>query len=145
MAGDLSLIDISQHHTTAVVGLLVAAGYTTYPVEVTDDVRTFPYLVIYPSPGSTAVNDLGHHAREHTYQWQVTAVGLDWMETTAAIDRARWALVDERPTVAGRTCAPITEISVNVPVRQDPTERDPSTGRPLFYSVAQFTVLSVAA
>jgi hypothetical protein len=145
--GWLDLLDISQHHTTAVAALHRNAGYPVYEVEVTDDGAglTYPYLVLYPTPGATATNTLAGTSGEFTFRWQITAVGRDWMETCAAIDRARAAAVDQRPVVTGRTVGMVTEVITSVSVAQDPAARDPATGRPLFYAINQFAVMSYLA
>jgi FlaG/FlaF family flagellin (archaellin) len=141
------LIDISTAHTTAVKAILAATGYDVFVVEVTGDdkTRTYPYLVLYPTSGTATVDSLKPVSTLYAFGWQITAVGRDYTETATATDRARAVLVDARPTVAGRTCGVIAEVLSAQPIRQDPTAREPQTGRPLFYGIAQFAVTTTPA
>jgi hypothetical protein len=142
MIGDL--VDISRHHTDAVTALLATAGVVAYTVEVdvdTDDL-TYPYTVVYPNPGTAALNNLAGDAATYSFGWQVTAVGRDRNEVQAVLDKARAVCVGARPVVAGRSFGLIRNVPLNVPIREDPQEREPLSGRPYFYGVAQFTVTS---
>lgn len=140
----VDLLDVGRHHTDAVMAMLEPLAYTVYCVEVTaDDAHlNYPYLVVYPTPGAVNGVTLNASALNFVMQWQITAVGLTSIETQAAIDRSRMLFVGVTPVVPGRTCGLITQLPGTPPVRQDPTERDPVTGRPLFYGLTQFAFTS---
>lgn len=139
--GDPGLVDLAHPHTEAVAALLGATNYPTYVAEVTGDdaTRVYPYLVLWPFPGSVAWADLGCTPTEYLFRFQVTAVGRDRRETLAALDRARAELVAVSPTITGRNCGLISQDDgENLPVSTDPAVRDPATGRPVFFTVARF-------
>lgn len=135
--------DLTAPHVAAVAALLDGAGYTVYTVEVTDSTPACPYLVLYPTPGTAQVSSLGGDSPDRMWTWQVTAVGRDWTETATAVDRAKAALLGVRLVVAGRAYGLIGERVSDQPIRQDDTSRDPSTGRPVFYGLAQFEAIAV--
>lgn len=138
--------DLTAPHVTAVETLLQASGYTVYVIEVTAaDPLTYPYLVLHPTPGTAQVSSLAGDSPDRMWSWQVTAVGRDWTETATAVDRARAAILDVRLVVNGRAYGLISERLTDQPIREDPTSRDPAAGRPVFYGIAQFEVLSAPA
>lgn len=138
--------DLTAPHVTAVETLLQASGYTVYVIEVTAaDPLTYPYLVLHPTPGTAQVASLGGDMPDRMWTWQVTAVGRDWMETATAVDRAKAAQLGVRLVVDGRAYGLIGERVTDQPIRQDEKSRDPGTGRPVFYGLAQFEALAVPA
>lgn len=138
--------DLTAPHVDAVEALLQATGYTVHVVEVTDpDPLTYPYLVLYPTPGTALVASLAGDCPDRMWTWQVTAVGRDWRETATAVDRARAALLAVRLVAAGRDYGLIGEQVTDQPIREDGASRDPETGRPVFYGIAQFEALSTPA
>lgn len=138
--------DLTAPHVAAVTTLLEAAGYTVYVGEVTAaDPLVYPYLCLYPTPGTAQVASLGGDMPDRVWSWQVTAVGRDWIETAATVDRAKASLLGLRLVVDGRDYGLIGEQLTDQPIRPDDTSRDPSTGRPVYYGIAQFDVMSTPA
>lgn len=140
---DTALLGVGKNHADAILALYAGVGYSTFRVEVTDDTLTYPYLCVYPDPGVAAFDSLAASTSTLTVGWQVTAVGRDAVETSAALDAARAVSHGARPQVSGRVCGLVTQVPGTPPgIRQDPSARDPATARPVFYAVAQFTFTS---
>lgn len=129
---------LTELHILAFVALLEDAGLTVYRGEADDD-PTLPYVVLFTDTGrrsgerpavSDVIDMLG----------QVTAVGRsDWQAKWAA-GKARDALVDVRPVIAGRACDRIKH-PVSRPVERD----DDDPAERLFYGVDQYRLRSTAA
>ncbi len=139
-----ALLEVGRVHTAGLVTLLAATGYTVYVSEVTGDdaARTYPYVVVHPFPGTVLAGNVEGGITDYTAVWQTTVVGRDVAETQGGLDRVRAAVAGQSPTVTGWVCGQISQDVGDQPVRADPTENDPQTGRPLFYAVARFTTHS---
>lgn len=138
--------DLTKPHIAALEALLAAAGYDLYVTEVSavDEDIAYPYLVLHPGNPTAEADTYAGTSGLARWRWQVTAVGRDVTETVSALDRARAALIDQRPTVTGRSYGMVTEVIVGQPVARDPSAVDPATRRPVFFGVALFEVPSVA-
>jgi hypothetical protein len=137
--------DPSRLLAAALADLLASAGYPVEVGEVTtpDDELTYPYLVLWPPPVVRGPTSLDATSDQQDVTFQVTAVGRDEDETLAAADRAADALVDQVPTIAGRTFNQIQQEPLSQPPRPDPGGRDPQTRRPVFVVPVMFSTWSV--
>jgi hypothetical protein len=98
----------AQLHVTAVLGLLTGAGVTCHDGAVPAN-PSYPYAVLYINEGDHDETDLTSASRQQTYDVQITAVGATAASARICATKARVALVDVIPTVAGRTCWPVRE------------------------------------
>lgn len=137
---DPTLLDVTHQHTEATRALLAEAGYPLYIGEVTDDgpALQYPYLVVWPTPGTVEHDDIGYGAAHYWHRFTLTAVGRDVRETEAALDRARTQLVAVRPDIPGRACGLYSERDGDVAIAKDPEAVDPNTGRPVFFAATDF-------
>lgn len=88
-----------------------------------------PYVrayVAFDRPADAGGNALIGLSSTWTVRWYLHCVGANEYAATAVGMRVRAALLDQRPTIAGRNCGLIREDSANVPIR------DSSTGVEVF-------------
>lgn len=101
-----------------------------------------PYVRVYTAierPADASGNDLGGSSGTWTVRWYCHCVGATEYAAAAVAMRVRSALLDVRPTVAGRACGPI---------RQDagqPTTRDESTGIAVYDRVDVYRLTTMPA
>jgi hypothetical protein len=134
-----------QAHADALLGLLAAAPGSPALV-VLDGVvpagQTAPYVVVYlhlqtpELPESRSVQGLSERV---VMTATLHCVGGNAIAARAVSQRARGALLDVVPTVAGRTCWPIRHID------SPPPQRDESTGALVFDQVDLYRLESVPA
>lgn len=126
-------------HAQAVLDLLAGAGLTVHDgvVPAGVDVDAEPYVLPY---FDSADPEWTKEAAAWQFEMTVTlhCVGGSAQASRMVADIARDALVAVVPTVAGRTCFPISR---EIPGR--PPQRDESTGRLVMDSVDEYTVRSL--
>jgi hypothetical protein len=90
-----------------------------------------PYVVLYPSPGTTDGNLADPH-EYLDYTFQTTCVANTQEGAEAVSDIVKTTLVGTRPAVAGRSAYPVYVLA-------DPiTQRDDAVSPPLHYCTPQF-------
>lgn len=130
---------MSRAHADAVNTLLDAVANLTNYDETAPKDAAAPYVVARYDDGVRTRTSILPSSTAITVTFQVTGVGRDRNQAQAALERATSALVDVRPTVAGRSCSPIEQVA------SQPTLRDDDFTPPLFYAVNQFQFFSVPA
>lgn len=134
-------------HTAAVIALLQAA----LPAAVTvhdGDVPDTPgqtYVAVYDDAGNLSATSLAAVTDYIAQTVQVTCVGTTPAQARMVLDAVRAALIDQRPTVAGRSCWRIAQQDGMPTVARDDEARDPVTNRPRFYYTPRFVIASVPA
>lgn len=138
------IVDATYTHAAAVHALVEAAlSVPVYLDEVTNTAS--PYVVMWSGAGEHRSLTVGSYSQFFRDVIGITGVGTTKQEASAQRDRACVALLDVRPVVAGRKCAPLRQIPLQTPVMQPPGEVDPVTGRPVFTAYAQFEIYSTPA
>lgn len=143
-------MDPSRAHAKTIRDLLVAAvpaNVDVYlaKVDATDADLTFPYLVVWPPPGSRTVDSLAGYAGNLTTITQVTGVGATDDEALAICDRAAVALHCVTPVITGRTCSWVTQVDDQLPpIALDPDNKT-AGGGDIYYGVLSFRLTSTAA
>lgn len=141
-------MDLTRAHMAALATMLTDTGYPVHVGEVTGQTgnpdKDYPYHVIWPPPPNLVSTSLEPTTVDYDIVVQVTSVGRDVDETSAAADRAAVRLVNQRPAIAGRTCALIYQEPLNRPITEG-TTRDPVTGRPVYVAVALYRIHSTPA
>jgi hypothetical protein len=142
--------DVGWAHASAIHTMLTAATpYDVYIGDVTvpDDELEFPYLVVWPPPGTRPTITLNGYGGEATTRTQVTGAGRTVREVLAVLDRASAALHRRRPTIPGRACSLMRQVpgTADVPQpRRDPKART-RDGLPILSSFLQFSLFSSPA
>lgn len=98
-----------QAHVDAFTALLDAAVVAWYVGEV-PNMTGGSYLVVWPDAGGFDDNDLTAGSVEVTATFTCHGVGGSWWQANNAMDRARSAVLDVVPQVAGRKCWPVRQI-----------------------------------
>lgn len=132
------MADLVDHGLVDVALALLRAdpGLTVYPSPdgVVPATPATPYVRIYGSverlPG--AHNALDGVSRWATVRWWCHCVGATQSAALAVAVRVRAALLDQRPTVVGRSCGLIRQEA------QPPPTRDESTGVSVYDVVAVY-------
>lgn len=99
-----------QAHADAFVAFLTAADVTFFVGE-TPNLTTGSYVVVWPDAGGFAATDLCMDSDQASATFTLHGVGGSWWQANNAMDRARAALLDEVPEVAGRKCWPIRQLT----------------------------------
>lgn len=134
-------------HVAAVNALLTAAlpaGIVVYDGEVPGTPGQ-TYAVIYAPPGDRSPTTLQGTSDQIELTIQVTCVGTTALQALDVADLVCAALIDQRPTVAGRTCWRITQIPGTPPIQRDDQTRDPNIDRPRFSAFPRFRIASTPA
>lgn len=135
---------LDRQHIDAGMNLLRAdAGLTVYP-DAEGDVpspadRPDHYLMVYATisrPRAADGNALDGLSKVWTTTWYVHAVGPNHNSSVAVAMRANRALLDQRPTIAGRSVNPITQAT------EQPPTRDESTGLPVYDTVVTYEMVT---
>lgn len=132
-------------HTTAVSAALVTAGLLVgrgqkpagsgWQGEPGDSVFE-PYVVLYPSPGSTAQEALCGPDDYLDYRVQATCVAATQPGAEAVADTVKTALVGVRLAVTGRSLRPFQIDS------DRPASRDDQVSPPVHYAILQLACRS---
>jgi hypothetical protein len=135
---------LDQLHINAGLGLLRADGsLTVYPD--TEGNTPLPasradhYVRVYTSierPAEHGNNNLGGASSTWTVRWYCHCVGPNEYSAAAVGMRVRAALLDVRPTIAGRTCGLIRQDAGNPPTR------DETTGVPVMDEVTVYRLVT---
>jgi len=109
-----------------------AEGFT--PVEPSP-----PYVRTYPTidrPADAPANALSGISQQWLTRWYCHCVGANEYASLAVAMLVRTALLDQRPTIAGRNCGLIREDQFLPPTKDD------STGATVFESVLVFRLIT---
>lgn len=134
--------DLDELHAQAGLALLDAdAVLTVYDGKVPDPTPAPPYVLVYttvarPSGEAGAANALDGASQTFVTRWMCHCVGESAAAARAVAMRVRAALLDQRPTIAGRSCNPIRQDDVQSPVK------DETTGRPVMDLVATYSMIT---
>jgi hypothetical protein len=104
--------------------------------------RADHYVRVYVSierPADHPNNDMAGTSDTWTTRYYVHAVGPNEYSATAVGMRARAALLDVRPTIAGRSCGLIRQDAANPPTRAE------TTGTPVFDAVTVYRLTTQPA
>lgn len=110
-------------HTAAVKALLDPTGLTVYNGKLPDNVTTLarPYVLLYSAVEWEWDNpnvSVNHESSSCVVSLYAHCVGDNDDAVTAVTGRVRAVWLDVVPTVTGRVCFPIRQVSVQ-PARQD--------------------------
>jgi hypothetical protein len=126
-------------HVTAVVGLLDAvANLTVYDGEV-PNTPTLPYVVVFSDQGPATRTGFEAVSDRRDFTFQTSAVGSTPEQARWAAEKTSAALLDVTPTVASRTCWPITHLG------SQPTRPDLDVDPPVYLAVDQWRLPSIPA
>lgn len=128
----------AQAHATAVLTLL--AGLPVHDGAVPAN-PAYPYAVLYLNTGTAHEVDLSYNSDEQVYDVQITSVGASAAAARITADRVRAALLDQTPTVTGRTCWPI-RLEAAQTAREDRDITIPDTGTHPHYAVDIYRLAS---
>lgn len=135
---------LDRQHIDAGMNLLRAdTELTVYPdaegnVPAIAD-RPDHYLMVYATisrPRTADGNALDGRSRIWTTTWYTHAVGPNANSSAAVAMRANRALLDQRPTIAGRSVNPISQAT------ETPPGRDKSTGRTVYDTVVTYEMVT---
>lgn len=125
-------------HTDAVLALVDAVPYVNVYDGQVPDSPTFPYVVIRTDSGRRERSALPASSDRLTVRIWATSVGHTRAEAQMASERVTTALLDVRPTVASRSCFPITSVN-SQPARVDDVVQS------LVYVLDEFELVSIPA
>lgn len=134
---------LEKLHAEAGLKLLAAdVGLTVFDGKVSDPTPEPPYVVVFTSvswPGreAGAANALDGLAVTIETEWNVHCVGLTAAAARAVAMRVRTALLNKRPTIAGRNCGLITQDEAPPPFS------DESTGRQIVDASSTYRLTTV--
>ena len=134
---------LDQLHANAGLNFLIAdPGLVVFDGKVPDPTPNPPYLLAYitvswPARETGAANALDGLSVTITTELNLHCVGLSAAAARAVAMRARVALLNKRPTIAGRNCGLIVQEDVQ------PPQRDETTGRLVMDQVLIFSFTSV--
>jgi hypothetical protein len=131
---------ILEHHE-AIRTLLASLEF--YDGQVPSE-PTFPYRVLYLDTGFERSEKLCATSNRADFRFQITSVALTAQGVAIVADQSRSLLVDARPVVTGRVCAPIRR-ETSIPVRPDADVTDPGTNLHPMFSVDTYHFVSFAA
>lgn len=127
-------------HVEAFAGLIDAvANVTVYADEPVPNTPTFPYVAVYGNQGVPVEATFDSQSTTVPFTFQTTCVGKTQGQLRALADRVQAALVDVRPTVAGRSCSQLTKVA------SQPVRLDTSVTPPVFIAVDVWAFTSVPA
>lgn len=144
-------------HVAGVKALLAAAGFVDitaggtvsspsmalYDGQVPGDPR-FPYLVLWTAPGDRPAPTLDNSHVQFDTRLHTTYVGGNAAAVRIVLAKVETALLDVRPTVAGRSCWKLTKL-FSEPIRQDEDVTIPGTSLHPMYGVDVWRLASTPA
>lgn len=104
--------------------LLATTGKPVFDNERIPPEQVGPYYRVYTAterPPDAPANALRGQSTTWTTRWYVVAVGETDTAVRALAMLSRTALLDKRPTVAGRSCGPIRQEATQPPRREERT------------------------
>ena len=125
-------------HANAVLALAQAGAVTVYDTAA-PALPAYPYAVLRFDSGRRVRSALTAVSDTLTETVTCTSVGLDRVQSQWVAEKVTALLLDVRPVVAGRTCAPLEHLDTQ------PSRRDDDVAPPLFYAVDLFRFISVPA
>lgn len=127
-------------HVEAFAGLIDAvANVTVYADTPVPNTPTYPYVAVYGNQGVPEEATFDSQSTTVPFTFQTTVVGKTQAQARALADRVQGALIDVRPTVAGRSCGLITKQA------SQPIRLDTSVTPPVFIAVDVWAFASVPA
>ena len=128
---------MSREHANAVLALAQAVpNLTVYDTQAPAK-PSLPYAVLRFDSGVRERTAITATSNMVTTTVTCTAVGIDRGQSQGVAERVADALVDVRPTVAGRSCSPLEHVDSR------PSQMDSEVSPPLFYAVDVFRFVSV--
>lgn len=128
---------MSREHANAVLALAQAIpNINVYDTQAPAK-PPLPYAVLRFDSGQRDRTAITANSNMVTTTVTCTAVGNDRGQSQGVAERVADALVDVRPTVAGRSCSPIEHLDTR------PSQMDSQVTPPLFYAVDVFRFVSV--
>lgn len=128
---------MSREHANAVLALAQAIpNINVYDTQAPEK-PPMPYAVLRFDSGVRGRTAITASSNMTTTTVSCTAVGVDRGSSQGVAERVADALVDVRPTIAGRTCSPIEHLDSR------PSQMDLDVKPPLFYAVDVFRFVSV--
>lgn len=125
-------------HVTAFADLVDAvANVTVYADGKVPNSPTLPYVVIYGNQGMPENASMADVSEWQHFTAQTTCVATSQLSARALADRVQTALLDVRPTVAGRSSGQISKVS------SQPVRVDNDVTPPLFYAVDVWSFTTV--
>lgn len=98
-----------------------------------------PYAVVYPDAGTGVTTSLAPLSDRVDTVFQVTAVGLTRDQAMWAAEHVSTALLDVTPSITGRACGPIAQLSAQNIRRDDKVKPE------AFYTATTWRLYSVPA
>lgn len=129
------MIPEAEPHVAALLDTLrvnVPSNLTVTLSVAPDDYKT-PYVVVHPDPGSVSHARLCGGNNRIAIHFTLHGVGSGPEQALWAGDKARKALLNNRPAVSGRNVYPIVQDGTPPPMRPD-RDVDP----PVFIDVSEF-------
>ena len=129
------MIPEAEPHVAALLDALrvSAQSILTVSLSVAPDDYTTPYVVVHPDPGSVSHARLCGGNDRIVMHFTIHGVGSGAEQALWAGDKARKALLNNRPSVPDRNVFPIVQDGTPPPIRPD---RDVEP--PLFIDVSEF-------
>lgn len=140
------MIAVLDHHAAILARLAEATFLSVYDAYVPDtpprdsDGVIHGYAVLYVGAGPTPPVNLAHDHGDTDMPFQVTVAAGDAVRALRAVDKVLDLMLGWRPTIAGRTLAPVRADSDSGPLR-----RDDAITPPRFYLPLMFRVQSIPA
>lgn len=128
-----------EEHWDGFLSLLTTPGNITVYAETVPDNPVKPYIVVYGNQGLPENASMDDKASLLHFTYRTTKVGVSKAQVRALADRELAALLDKRPTVAGRSCGQISKLS-----SQD-IRPDNDVSPPVLFGVDTWTFISVPA
>jgi hypothetical protein len=131
---------IVEHRDAVALLLASMVGVTLYDTDVPDK-PAYPYAVWRMSTGFGEGTKMCGNTDKETFHVYVTSVGLTGKSAAIIADKARTALVDQRPVVVGWKPDRIKR-PTSIPLQADRDVIDPVTNRHPLYAVDTYVFLS---
>lgn len=110
------MTQIEVAHADAGLDLIEATGLTVYRGKLPPDIATLtpPWVLVYTAvewPDEDSGHGLDHASSTCITTWYCYCSGTTDTSVLAVTGRVRAALVDVRPTITGRVCSPVDQVS----------------------------------